>query len=219
MPVSSLRKIVARPIAKDHDEKRALILNTAASIFAREGFDGASMNQVAKACGISKANIYHYYESKVALLFDLLEEYLRELRDRVCEVPNEGLDVEERLRRTIHAVMLAYRGADDRHRLQLNGLGALPEEQQKILRDYQREMVRHLSAIVRELAPERFGGDKGKLRAATMAVFGMLNWYYTWNTGAGLKARVEYAELVTDLTINGLRGDDGFHRADGIGNR
>lgn len=197
---------MARPIAKDHDEKRALILNTAASIFARDGFDGASMNQVAKACGISKANIYHYYDSKGALLFGLLEEYLRELRDRVCEVPSEGLGVEDRLRRTIRAVMQAYRGADDHHRVQLNGLAALPEEQQEILQNYQREMVRHLSAIILEIAPDKFEANKGKLRAATMSVFGMLNWYYMWNSGAGLQAREEYAELVTDLTLSGLRG-------------
>ena len=48
--------------------------------------------------------------------------------------------------------------------------------------------------------------DKAKLRAATMSVFGMLNWYYMWNSGAGTKAREDYADLVSTLALNGVRG-------------
>ncbi|MEY8840231.1 TetR/AcrR family transcriptional regulator, partial [Cribrihabitans sp. XS_ASV171] len=47
---------MARTIAKDHDQKRAQILKSAARVFAREGFDRASMTQLARECGISKAN-------------------------------------------------------------------------------------------------------------------------------------------------------------------
>ena len=55
---------MARPIAKDHSEKRAHILRIAARVFADGGIARASMAQVAEACGISKANIYHYYDSQ-----------------------------------------------------------------------------------------------------------------------------------------------------------
>lgn len=198
--------ILARTIAKDHEDKRTQILNTAASIFARNGFDRASMNQVAQACGISKANIYHYYESKHSLLFDLLDAYLEELRDRICRSPSEGKTAEERLRLTVREVLRAYQGADDHHRVQLNGLSALPTDQQTILRNYQREMVQHLSAIVHDIAPERFGDDKKKLRSVTMSVFGMLNWYFMWNADAGPGAREDYADLVATLTVRGIHG-------------
>ena len=60
---------MARPIAKDYDAKRSHILKTAARVFADTGYARASMSQVAKDCGFSKANIYHYYSSKDALLF------------------------------------------------------------------------------------------------------------------------------------------------------
>ena len=197
---------MARTIAKDHDDKRAQILTTAASIFAREGFDRASMNQIAAACGISKANIYHYYTSKDSLLFDLLDQYLNELRDRVRSVPNENLPVEERLRLTIREILRAYQGSDDVHKVQLNGMSALPEAQQKILMDCQRDMVQHMSDIISEILPKNVAEDRAKLRAATMSVFGMLNWYYMWNSGRGSKAREDYADLVTALMLRGLRG-------------
>ncbi|SNT05159.1 TetR/AcrR family transcriptional regulator [Antarctobacter heliothermus] len=197
---------MARPIAKDHDEKRAQILNTAAHVFAVEGYDRASMNQIAAACGISKANIYHYYAGKDAMLFDLLDNYLSELRNRVCTPPETGATPEDRLLQTVRAVLRAYQGADDHHRVQVSALDALPEDKQKILRAYQRDMVAHLSGILAEVSPDDLGRDARKLRSVTMSVFGMLNWYYMWNSGAGSEAREDYAQLVTNLSLKGLHG-------------
>lgn len=197
---------MARTIAKDHDQKRAQILKSAARVFAREGFDRASMTQLARECGISKANIYHYYDSKDAILFDILEIYLRELRDLICGIQIEGLNAEERLHKVIAEILLAYQGVDDEHRVQTSGMSALPEEQQKVLRGYQRDMVEFLNGIIAEIAPDVFGTDADKLRAATMSVFGMLNWYYMWNAGAGPDAREDYAAVVSKLTLHGVRG-------------
>ncbi|WP_417713768.1 TetR/AcrR family transcriptional regulator [Pseudophaeobacter arcticus] len=197
---------MARTIAKDHDEKRTQILKSAAKVFAEAGYDRASMTQLARECGISKANIYHYYDSKEAVLFGLLDTYLCELRDRVCGVELEGLSADDRLRRVVAEVLLAYQGADYEHKVQSGSMGALPEEQQKLLRAYQREMVQFLSDTLQAVAPAVFALDPAKLRATTMSVFGMLNWYYMWNSGAGSKAREDYADLVADLTLKGVRG-------------
>ncbi|SPJ29063.1 TetR/AcrR family transcriptional regulator [Falsiruegeria mediterranea] len=195
---------MARTIAKDHDQKRAQILKSAARVFAREGFDRASMTQLARECGISKANIYHYYDSKDAILYDILEIYLRELRDLICGIDLSGLDDAARLRMVIAEILLAYQGVDDEHRVQISGMSALPEEQQKVLRGYQRDMVDYLSDILCQVAPGTFENSPGKLRSTTMSIFGMLNWYYMWNTGAGTQAREDYADLVTKLTLNGV---------------
>ncbi|WP_204113043.1 TetR/AcrR family transcriptional regulator [Shimia biformata] len=195
---------MARTIAKDHDEKRGAILKSAARVFAEQGFDRASMSMLARECGISKANIYHYYDSKDALLFDLLDTYLCELRDRVCGTRIDGLTPAEQLHACVAEILLAYQGADDEHKVQLSGMAALAEEQQALLRGYQRDMIQFVSAILARNAPDTLGQDKTKLRAATMSVFGMLNWYYMWNTGAGTKARQDYAQMVTDLTLGGL---------------
>jgi AcrR family transcriptional regulator len=196
---------LARTIASDHEEKRAQILRSAAKIFSTEGFDRASMTMLAKECGISKANIYHYYDSKDAILFDILESYLRMLRDRVCEIDLTGLSPEESLRKVIHETLQAYRGADHEHRVQINGVSKLPPEQQRIVRAYQRDMVVFVSDIIRAAAPDALA-DGEKLRSVTMSVFGMLNWYYMWNTGAGPEAREDYAKLVADLTLKGIPG-------------
>lgn len=196
---------MARTIAKDHDQKRAQILKSAARVFAREGFDRASMTQLARECGISKANIYHYYDSKDAILFDILETYLRELRDLICGLEMEGLSPPEKLHRVVAEILLAYQGVDDEHRVQTSGMSALPEDQQRLLRGYQRDMVNFLSSIIAEVAPDVFRGNRSKLRSATMSVFGMLNWYYMWNSGADAQVRRDYAALVSNLTLSGVK--------------
>lgn len=60
----------ARP-AK-YDRRKAVIREEAAKIFAEYGFRGATMQQVADACSIHKASVYHYYSSKEEILFDIL---------------------------------------------------------------------------------------------------------------------------------------------------
>lgn len=197
---------MARPIAKDHDAKRDHILKTAARVFAETGFARASMSQVAKDCGISKANIYHYYDSKDALLFDILDTYLLALRDRILMLPLAGLPPQDQLRAIVVETLHAYNGMDDEHKIQTEGIPLLTPDQQSVLKGYQRDMVRQLSEVIAAIAPQVFADDAQKLRATVMSVFGMLNWFYMWNSGADDQARTEYADLVTRMTLSGVAG-------------
>jgi len=197
---------MARTIAKDYEQKRAHILKSAARVFAEQGYDRASMSVLAKECGISKANIYHYYNSKDALLYDVLDTYLKALRDRICDLDLSALNANAQLSLVVREILLAYQGADDEHRVQSNGMRALPEEQQQVLRGYQRDLVNRVSEVVAASAEGVFDDDPVRLRETTMSVFGMLNWYYMWQHSADSEARERYAELTTDLILGGVRG-------------
>ncbi|MEX0338988.1 MAG: TetR/AcrR family transcriptional regulator [Arenibacterium sp.] len=194
---------MARTIAKDYSEKRAHILKTAARVFAEQGFARASMAQIAQECGISKANIYHYYSSKDALLFDILDSYLATLRDRLAAVSGKGT-ARDRFAALVRETLLSYEGMDHEHQIQTEGLPLLPQEQQEVLKGYQRDMVGRFSTVLEEIAPDVFKSDARKLRAATMSVFGMLNWFYMWNRSADSAAREDYAELVARMTLGGV---------------
>ncbi len=185
---------MGRSVARDHDAKRAAILKAAAQVFAREGVARASMAQVAAQAGVSKGNLYHYWDGKDALLFDILDSYLSSLRDVICDGP-DGL--EPMLTRTL----LAYEGMDDEHRIQAEGMALLPADQAKVLRGYQRDMVAALSG---ELARQVPGLDRTRLRDATMSVFGMLNWFYMWNPGADAEARRAYACTIAAIAEGGV---------------
>lgn len=189
-----------RGLARDHAEKRDALRRGAAAHFAAHGYDRASMASVASACGVSKALIYHYYDSKEALLFDLLHEHLARLAAAIEGAGRSGTP-EDRLRDTIRAILLEYEDADDAHKVQLETLDTLPRERRDPLVKLMRGMVERLGERLEAAAP---GGLGERRRAVTMSVFGMLNWYYTWNRPGRGMARGAYADLVTDLVLGGL---------------
>lgn len=197
---------MARTIARDHDDKRRHILKEAAKVFARDGIARTSMSEVARACGISKANIYHYYSGKDELVFGILDAYLSELRERICTPDLERQPPRDRLRSMTETILLAYEGMDAEHQIQTEGLPLLPQDRQDILKGYQRDMVNSLARILQACAPDVFTNDRKLLRQATMSVFGMLNWFYRWNAEAGQADRIAYAHVVADLTLDGLGG-------------
>jgi TetR/AcrR family transcriptional repressor of uid operon len=51
-----------------HGEKRRVILDAAERCFARDGFRGASISSICAEAGISPGHLYHYFESKEAIL-------------------------------------------------------------------------------------------------------------------------------------------------------
>jgi AcrR family transcriptional regulator len=196
---------MARTIARDHEEKRQAILATAATFFAENGFDRSSMNQLATACGVSKALIYHYYDSKDALLFDIVQTHLLDLLKAIRAVDVTG-DPEDALRRLARAILAAYRGADAQHEVQAVAMETLPDVQRRILSGLQKEMVGLVADVLKRATPDLYEGSPATLTPVTMSFFGMLNWFYMWHRpGKGL-SREAYADLVTDLTLGGVRG-------------
>ena len=67
---------MARPRADDYEAKRQLIRERAAELFADHGFARTSIADVARACQCTKSLIYHYFDSKQAILHDLLAAHM-----------------------------------------------------------------------------------------------------------------------------------------------
>ncbi len=194
---------MARSRAKDHDEKRDAILHRAAIVFARDGYDRASMSQLAIECGVSKALLYHYHASKEALLFDILQSHLADLVQALEEADDPALAPEARLEALAMALLDAYRDADAEHRVQLGALRLLPEAEQEQLKALERRLVGIMAEAVRGLDPQRLG-ETPLLKPVTMSLFGMLNWAYMWFRDGGAVSREDYARLVTKLIAGGI---------------
>lgn len=190
-----------RGIARDHSKKRDAIRKGAAAYFAAHGYDRASMTGAAKHCGVSKALIYHYYDSKEDLLNDILHTHLSDLVETVNAVPRG----DDHLRHLIHAILLAYRDADAEHKLQADALATLPADKREPLMALQRQLVQMMAEVLQQTSPDTLH-DPTRLRSVTMTVFGMLNWFYMWHRpGKGI-GREEYADLLTDMVLGGIKG-------------
>ncbi|TKW79892.1 MAG: TetR/AcrR family transcriptional regulator, partial [Bradyrhizobium icense] len=59
---------------EEESAKRRQILDGARKVFLDLGFDGASMGEIARACGVSKGTLYVYFADKYRLFEAILEE-------------------------------------------------------------------------------------------------------------------------------------------------
>lgn len=92
---------VADPLAPAPDladtAKKRQILDGARRIFLENGFDGASMNDITRAAGVSKGTIYAYFPSKEALFEELIRQDKREQAESMTPITDEGVSIREML--------------------------------------------------------------------------------------------------------------------------
>jgi AcrR family transcriptional regulator len=78
---------------------RDKILEVAEALFARRGFAGVGMREVAEAAGLGKSSLFHHFRSKVQLYLAVLERVLGRLADRQTAVLSQSLPPAEKLDR------------------------------------------------------------------------------------------------------------------------
>lgn len=86
-------------IREPEAKKRREIIDGARRVFFDKGFDGASMDEIARASGVSKATIYVYFDSKEALFQSLVETDRRKSAERLFEFDDNDPDINALLHR------------------------------------------------------------------------------------------------------------------------
>ncbi|CAM5676147.1 TetR family transcriptional regulator [Mycolicibacterium aubagnense] len=67
--------------AAQAEQTRDEVLRTARRLFAERGYDGTSLQQIADAMSVTKANVYYYFRTKEVLLQALLDPFVRALTE------------------------------------------------------------------------------------------------------------------------------------------
>ena len=74
----------------DGSAKRRQIVDGARQVFLSAGFDGASMNDIARAAGVSKGTLYAYFNSKDELFEAIIRGEFAQSAERLCKFRREG---------------------------------------------------------------------------------------------------------------------------------
>nr|WP_312377076.1 TetR/AcrR family transcriptional regulator [Delftia acidovorans] len=193
---------MARGRSSGYDDQRELILGHAAALFARSGYPGTSMNEVAQACGLSKPTIYHYFRDKYALLVDITDGHMTRLQSLVDEVQSMDLPPEPRLRMLIERFVQEYAHARHAHRVLTEDVRFLQDDDRQRVLDKERAVVETFAQAVAQLRPDANGA--GLSKALAMLLFGMMNWMFTWLRPDGSLDHEAMAPVVADLFLAGL---------------
>lgn len=191
---------MARPRAADYDDKRTLIMEKAAFLFARDGFAATSLSGLAEACGVSKSLIYHYYPSKEAILYDVMRGHMDDLLSAIdAEIPVERSEAASRFRSFTRDLLRRYTGAAAKQKVLLYELGNLPAARHEDIVEKQRRLIDFVVSLL-AAAPEA-AKNRPRLRAKAMLYFGMLNWTHTWFRPDGPVSRDAVADLAAELVL------------------
>ncbi len=192
-----------RQPAPGPSERRAEICRTAAQMIRERGFGATSVNDIARALGITKAGLYHYITSKEALLAEVLSFGMDQV-DAEVVAPAKGIeDPEERLRQLVirHAqIVTRAHGAVTQL---VDEVPHLPAAARRRVTRRMRGYFDLLRETLRELQTAGRLGDVDPTVAA-FSILGMIHWLPRWFRQGRRLTAARVADEIANLALGGL---------------
>lgn len=196
---------VARTV--DAQQKRREICRIAARVFYEKGYDGASMQDIAKAVGLTKAGLYHHVGSKDRLLFEIMNYGMDILDETVLQRVKQIASPEEKLRQTIVGhIDLIVRARDHEITVILHENRSLKGALRKKINARKREYIQFLEDLIARVQEQAGGKRLLPPRTAAFALLGTVNWLYQWYRPEGPIKQNELAQSYVDFFLRGLLG-------------
>ncbi len=181
------------------------VLERAAQLFAQKGYANTSLQDVAKAVGLSRPALYYYFPSKNALLQAMVEDVTVVGARILAEVrADQNLQPEERLRRAVEGLVLWALDRPTRFKAIDRAEELLPPDISNIHRTAKRQVLEAMVALVTE------GIESGVFRPvdprlAALSLIGMGNWTAWWWTPKSRQTKEEVASFIGEMALSALR--------------
>jgi TetR/AcrR family fatty acid metabolism transcriptional regulator len=137
-------------------DRRRQILDAAVRVFARSGFHGARVGDVAEEAGVAYGLVYHYFKSKEELLETIFRDTWTQMLARVREVEASGVPASEQVRQVTALLLRTWRRDPDLVRVLVREVTRSPHVQQEI--EEISEAMKALEGIIRR------GQESGEFR-------------------------------------------------------
>ncbi|MGC1303697.1 MAG: TetR/AcrR family transcriptional regulator [Caulobacteraceae bacterium] len=193
---------MARTQSTDYEQRRSDIVEHAARLYAKRGFRGASVADIAKAGNISKSLIYHYFPSTRDILCEVMRSHVEALLETALAVRDLPIGPEDKLARLLRDFVALYANAADRQTVLLNELDELSNEARTVIVEVQRRIISTIESILLEVRPDL--RSRAKRRTITMLILGTINWLHTWYDPKGQILPDEISRIASDLLLTGL---------------
>ena len=180
------------------------ILETAARIICEHGYEGTSMQEIAAACHMTKAGLYHHIQSKEQLLFAIMNYGMDVFEEQVLSKVTSLEDPVERLRECMRLnIHLVTHGWSKEVTIILHEHATLTGESREFIDNRKKDYVRFLEGSFAEAVKQ------GRIRPVhpTVAAFsflGMVLWIYKWYRPDGRLSEAELSDGMVDLLFTGL---------------
>jgi AcrR family transcriptional regulator len=186
-------------------DSRQEILRTAARLFQQRGYDATSMNDVAAALKLSKGGLYHHFQSKDEILFEIMDHAMEITEQRVLGPVRGIAHPEERLRMLIRLHIEVVLSPRDREiTVMLHENHPLPPTLRKRINTRKKDYVHFVENLIAEVQRARPAKGSVTPRAAAFALLGMVNWIYQWYKPEGDLQAQSLVPQFTELVLGGI---------------
>jgi AcrR family transcriptional regulator len=188
----------------DDGERYRAILETAARLICKSGYEGTSMQEIADACRLTKAGLYHYIQNKEQLLSAIMGYGMDLFEGQVLAKVRDIEDPVERLRSCMRRnIELVTHGANKEVIIILHEHATLTGEAREYIDRRKKQYVRFIEETFSEAVKQ------GRMRPLepTIVAFsflGMVLWVYKWFKPDGRLTEEQIITGMVDLFFTGL---------------
>ena len=188
------------------EDKRRLILDAAVRVFARKGFHASRVGDIAEEAGVAHGLLYHYFDSKDAVLQAVFRENWNVLLERIASVEATDEPAADQLRHIATIILRTWLHLPDVVRVVIQEFGRSPELAERI-----GDLAQPIELIERVIAR---GIERGEFRpnidariAATVVYGGIDEVLTGWVLGRLPSGEEDVAvaeRTLFEVTLNGL---------------
>ena len=181
------------------------LADIAIKLFAKNGYATTSLQDIAKEAGISKAGLYHYFETKEDILYYALKnahfEFLNALKQSMEDSKQKNLSPEESFRNLIYTYASFINNEKDFRLVVLQDRHQLTGENRKGLRSIERAILKTFKDQVTNLPGI---SDKCDPNVISFMIFAMSHWLGSWLNENGSLSEEDAIKQHADIILHGV---------------
>lgn len=186
-----------------YNKKLNAVLTASSALFARKGFERATIRDVSQATGMSLAGLYYYFKSKEELLFLIQFTTFESLCEKLREIIEDETDPHT----CLHSMINMHFGYFIRN---MNELKICSREIESLEGEFYRQVAEKrkeyfdLTQSIFEKISDKSGGSLAESRLAALYLFGTLNWIYQWYRPGRYPDAKELANQLSAIYLRGF---------------
>jgi AcrR family transcriptional regulator len=183
---------------------RQRIVAAAVSLFAEQGFDATSVNQVVQRAQVAKGALYHHFASKDELLYEVYRELVDRQSSGLRDIQSRGLGPADTLREVIRDMVVTTAEKAAEAKVYFREGHRLSDEKQQQVRSARRAIH---EAVIELVTKAQTTGEFAAVSSPEMVaftVFGVINELPVWYHAEGKKDALAIADELSDLVLAAL---------------
>ena len=190
------------------EDKLEKLLNAAAALMAKHGYDQTTIRDVGRETGFSLAGMYYYFKGKEDLLAQIQKRTFASLLEEQEQVVKDGGSPEEQFRLLVRNHLSFFTRHMNELKVctfELDSVNGEPyDEIERIRRSYFKLTADVVGGLVGQTGKKT--DRERKTRHITLFVFGMLNWVFMWFEDDRDNPVDHLADDMVDLVLTGVGG-------------